>query len=211
MRTNLSRHSPCWQRAWSHWVSAALALGVPVSAFASAFAVQACSAPATGPQFGDPPSDDAGNDSAASSTESGGGGGGHDASSSSGGMQVHPDSGGGVDAGPPASCKGTPSGCASVTAQSACMALGCMWGACVGSVLPCAGLNESRCTLQQNCTFSGGVCSGSAIACNLLAAAYGCTTQQGCTWQPGCLGSASVSCTSLRDSASCTSAGCSWN
>jgi hypothetical protein len=72
-------------------------------------------------------------------------------------------------------------------------------------------LNQSKCTIQQNCTFAGVTCSGTAIACNLLAAAYACTTQQGCTWQAACAGMANVACSSLRDSASCASAGCTWN
>jgi hypothetical protein len=187
------------QNGSSQWVAATL-----VVAFA------ACSSPATGPYYGDPASDDAGSDATGAAPESGGGGQGPDASSSSGGMQG-PDAGGGVDAGRAASCKGVPSACSSVTIQSTCTALGCAWGACVGSALPCAGLNQSKCTIQQNCTYAGVTCSGTAIACNLLAAAYGCTTQQGCTWQAGCAGTAGVSCSSLRDSASCTSAGCTWN
>jgi hypothetical protein len=83
---------------------------------------------------------------------------------------------------------------------------------CLGSSLPCPGLAQSLCGIQQNCTYDNatGQCSGTAYACNVLASAYACSTQQGCSWQMVCSGTP-FPCTSRTTSALCTGAGCVWD
>jgi hypothetical protein len=171
-----------------------------------------CTSNGSGPSFG--ASDDAGGEDAGGSNDGSGGGGGPDGSSSSeGGQNSSHDGGDGGDVARAASCRGTPASCSSMASQVACTNAGCVWGACTGSALPCAGLDQSKCGIQQNCTYDSlsQQCSGSVDACNVLSAAYGCTTQQGCTWQMNCSGVPTITCSSLSDSAICTAAGCLWN
>jgi hypothetical protein len=192
------------QRGPRHGMAAALA----------AIAVAAgCSSNTTGSTFGDPASEDAGDDGPASYGIGSSGGGGGGGSSSSGGARSRDGGDGGGDARGP-SCHGVPPSCSSRADESACSAIGCTWGGmCTGTALPCAGLNQSKCGIQQNCTYDNVTqqCSGTVYACSVLGAAYGCTTQQGCSWQMGCTGTATVACSALGDSASCAAAGCVWN
>jgi hypothetical protein len=183
-------------------------------AFVAIALTAGCSTP-PGTGFVDPASDDASDDSSGGASGSSGGAD-VDGSSSSGGPKGPGDAGGKTEAstGCTTSCKvcrGTPASCASRTSDTACAAAGCTWGGmCIGSSLPCPGLNQSLCGVQQNCTYAAGVCSGTAYACNVLSSAYACTPQQGCTWQMACSG-APTACASFADSATCSGAGCTWN
>jgi hypothetical protein len=185
-----------------------------IAAATAAALVAACSASSgTESAFLDPSTDDGGDSGGSYTSSSSGaeGGGSADATGSSGGQRATE---AGDDVVKVAPCRGTPASCASQTDETSCSALGCSWaGMCAGSALPCAGLDASKCGVQQNCTYDNltGQCSGTVFACNVLAAAYGCTTQQGCSWQMGCTGTASVTCASFGDSATCSGAGCTWN